>query len=603
MLNYMDRSALSITAPLIEKELGFSPAEMGMIFSAFFVGYALFNFIGGWASDKVGPKTVFLVCSLTVVHFLWHDWFIRVLFGMAEGPVSSAGNKIISSWISRKQSATAIGIFSAGSPLGGALSGPVVGLLALSLGWRPAFAWAIIWYFVASDKPSKSKLLAPSEPITIFLFFFLTWFPSYLNHSLHLNIKEISIATIIPWVIGSIGMILGGVCSDFIYRITGAAICVAISGSVTTIESAIALMSYLLAVIQDVVHKDKVGSVGGAMHGLANTSGIIGPFVTGLIVQFSETDVLIKVDAAGICGSDIGAFRGTNPLVTYPRNIGHEVSGIVLEKGTGMPENIKEGDRVVIDPYIYCGHCYPCSIGRTNCCESLKVIGVHVDGAMQEVVTHPAHLIHKVPEELSQKMHLLQSHWTIALHALHRTKLKAGEYVVIIGAGAIGLLAALSALHYNAIPILVDLVEERLAYAKTLGVIYTINPLKTQVIEQVKEITAGSLAQVVVEASGANSAIRQTLDLASFAGRIAFTGWPKQETPLPTNLITFKELDLCGSRTSVGEFAEALEILTKRNINPEDIISKFVSLDDVPALVREQEQYPERYLKINTTFK
>ncbi len=117
MLNYMDRSALSITAPLIEKELGFNAAEMGMIFSAFFIGYALFNFIGGWASDKVGPKTVFLIaallwsvfCGLTgLVTGLWTMLIVRVLFGMAEGPVSAAGNKIINNWISRKESATAI---------------------------------------------------------------------------------------------------------------------------------------------------------------------------------------------------------------------------------------------------------------------------------------------------------------------------------------------------------------------------------------------------------------------------------------------------------------------------------------------------------------
>lgn len=110
--------------PLIEKELGFNAAEMGMIFSAFFIGYALFNFIGGWASDKVGPKTVFLIaallwsvfCGLTgLVTGLWTMLIVRVLFGMAEGPVSAAGNKIINNWISRKESATAIGIFSAGS--------------------------------------------------------------------------------------------------------------------------------------------------------------------------------------------------------------------------------------------------------------------------------------------------------------------------------------------------------------------------------------------------------------------------------------------------------------------------------------------------------
>ncbi|EIJ8685353.1 alcohol dehydrogenase catalytic domain-containing protein [Salmonella enterica] len=311
---------------------------------------------------------------------------------------------------------------------------------------------------------------------------------------------------------------------------------------------------------------------------------------------------LIKVYSAGICGSDIGAFRGTNPLVTYPRIIGHEVVGVVIQEGKGMPDNIKEGDRVIVDPYIYCGHCYPCSVGRTNCCENLKVIGVHIDGAMQEVVAHPAHLIHKIPDSVKSEMAPLAEPLTIALHALHRANLKEGEHIAIIGAGAIGLMAALSALRYNAIPVLIDIVEERLQYARTLGISHVINPAKTQAVDDIRAITKGTMAQVVVEASGANSAIRQALDLASFAGRISFTGWPKQETSLPTNLITFKELDLRGSRTSAGEFGEALQMLATLNINPADIVSKVVNIDEVPDAVRELDQYPERYLKINAVF-
>ncbi len=315
-----------------------------------------------------------------------------------------------------------------------------------------------------------------------------------------------------------------------------------------------------------------------------------------------ENEVLIKVDAAGICGSDIGAFRGTNPLVTYPRIIGHEVTGIVLQEGAGMPDNIKEGDRVIVDPYIYCGHCYPCSVGRTNCCENLNVIGVHVDGAMQEVVTHPAHLIHKIPDNVPSEMAPLAEPLTIALHALHRANVKAGEYVAIIGAGAIGLMAALSARHYKATPILIDIVEERLRYAQKLGVPYVLNAADDQVIDAIKNITHGTMAQVVIEASGANSAIRNTLDLASFAGRISFTGWPKQETSLPTNLITYKELDLRGSRTSAGEFDEALRMLSTLEINPQDVVSKVVNLDEIPDAVKELDRYPERYLKINAVF-
>jgi len=96
-----------------------------------------------------------------------------------------------------------------------------------------------------------------------------------------------------------------------------------------------------------------------------------------------EGQALIKVKSVGICGSDVGAYRGVNPLISYPRVIGHEIAGEIVE----IPENnkgIKTGDHVIVDPYLYCGHCYPCSIGRTNCCTDLKVLGVHVDGGMAE---------------------------------------------------------------------------------------------------------------------------------------------------------------------------------------------------------------------------
>lgn len=134
-------------------------------------------------------------------------------------------------------------------------------------------------------------------------------------------------------------------------------------------------------------------------------------------------EVLIKVESMGICGSDIGAYRGTNPLVTYPRILGHEIVGTIIESGIGMPEDVNLGDRVVVDPYIYCGHCYPCSIGRTNCCESLKVLGVHINGGMQEIIAHPADQIVKAPDLPIEKLALAEP-LTISLHALHRTQVK-----------------------------------------------------------------------------------------------------------------------------------------------------------------------------------
>lgn len=311
-----------------------------------------------------------------------------------------------------------------------------------------------------------------------------------------------------------------------------------------------------------------------------------------------ENEALIKIKSVGICGSDIGAYRGANPLVSYPRIIGHELAGEVIEIGENS-KGIKAGDRVIVDPYMYCGECYPCSLGRTNCCTDLKVLGVHIDGGMVEYFTHPSEMLYKVPDNIPWEQVPMAEPLTIALHAIHRTKVTAGEHVVIIGAGGIGLLAALSAIAYDAIPILMDIVDERLSFAKKLGIKYTINAMDKDALSKIEKITNGRMAEVVIEASGSNAAIRNTLDYVSNAGRIALTGWPKKETSLPTNIFTMKEIDIRGSRTSAGEFEEALKLISDGTVDVKSIISKVVNLEEVPEAVMELSDHPERYLKIN----
>lgn len=315
-----------------------------------------------------------------------------------------------------------------------------------------------------------------------------------------------------------------------------------------------------------------------------------------------EGEALLRVKSAGICGSDIGAFRGTNGLVSYPRIIGHEIAGEVISIPENNKNGIKPGDRVIVDPYLYCGHCYPCSIGRTNCCVDLKVLGVHVDGGMAEYFCHPADMLLKVPDDMPWDIIPLAEPLTIALHGIHRLKLKAGEHIAINGAGPIGLLAAMVALHYGAEPIMIDLVKERLDFAKSLGVQYTINLREEDLVEKVSEYTNGRMAECVMEASGANSAIRATLDIVSHAGRIALTGWPKQETPIPTDMITRKEVDVRGARTSAGEFPEAIELIYHQKVDVRRILTKVISIDEAPETIRDIEKNPGDYMKVNILF-
>jgi len=396
MINYLDRVALSLTVPMIEKDLLLNAEQFGMIFGSFFFGYALFNFIGGLATDKYGPTLVLgvavgmwsLFCGLTAVATgFWSMLILRVLFGMAEGPICASANKAINGWFPKKQAATAMGFLSAGSPLGGAVAGPIVGYLALSFGWRPAFmiicsigiVWMVFWFFIASDNPAKSRLVSAKERelidqlkqepisaeqdlaqaahglgyylrqpvilVTAFaffcynyiLFFFLSWFPAYLVQAHNLDIKSMSITTMIPWIVGFVGLALGGLISDKIFKITGrlllsrkivlvvsllaAAICVALAGTVQGVTSAVVLMSVSIfflyitgaiywAIIQDVVHKSRVGGISGFIHLIGSISGIIGPIATGYIVQNTG-----KFDSAFVLAGGIAALGAVLVLV------------------------------------------------------------------------------------------------------------------------------------------------------------------------------------------------------------------------------------------------------------------------------------------------
>lgn len=311
-----------------------------------------------------------------------------------------------------------------------------------------------------------------------------------------------------------------------------------------------------------------------------------------------RSEALIKIVSAGICGSDIGAFRGTNGLVTYPRIIGHELAGQILS----IPENakgLKAGDRVIVDPYLYCGHCYPCSIGRTNCCTNLRVLGVHVDGGMSQTLAHDKDMLHKVPEDIPWELIPMAEPLTIALHGLHRLNAKAGEHIAIFGVGPIGLLAAMTALHFGMHPIALDVVEDRLDFACGLGVRHAINLRQEGPVRRIAEITNGRMAECVLEASGANAAILHAIEVVSHAGRIALTGWPKEPTLIPTDKITRKEIDIRGARTSAGEFEEALSLIRSGQVDVRKILTNVITLDEVPDMIRDIDRNPGEYLKVN----
>lgn len=390
VINYLDRSALSIAAPFIQDDLTLTATQMGIIFSSFSVGYAVFNFLGGMASDRYGAKLTLFVAMIVwslfsgavalAVGFV-SMIVIRILFGMGEGPLSATISKMVNNWFPADQRASVIGLTNSGTPLGGAISGPIVGFIAIAYSWKVSFIlimiigliWAVLWWKFVKENPEGASTVSavvqqeqPKEKIQLsfylkqktilftafaffaynyILFFFLTWFPTYLVKAHGVSVKDMSVITVIPWVLGFIGVAAGGFVSDYVrkkYLSKGtlfsrkvvlvsclfvSAVCIGIAGVVSTIVSAVVLVAlsvfflYLTgasywAIIHDVVDQSNVGSVGGFMHFLANTAGIIGPTLTGYLVDTSGSFASAFLLAGGLAiFASLTVSRFVRPIV------------------------------------------------------------------------------------------------------------------------------------------------------------------------------------------------------------------------------------------------------------------------------------------------
>lgn len=274
----------------------------------------------------------------------------------------------------------------------------------------------------------------------------------------------------------------------------------------------------------------------------------------------NKNNVLVKMTAAGICGSDVGIYHGTNAAATYPRIIGHEMVGRVEEIGEGVT-NLKVGDRVIINQVTSCGHCYPCRIGRGNVCDNLKVRGVHIDGGYREFIAVPESDCYLLPDSLSDEDAVMIEPTTIAIQSCTRAQLGKDDMLLILGAGALGSSILRIARQLCDHIIVADIMDDKLAEAKANGARYTINVLKEDLEAKVKEYTEGHGSTVSIDASGTKDSLLTLLKVTGNAGRVMMMGF--STAPIEANqfLITSKELDVRGSRLQNKMFGKAIEMI------------------------------------------
>ncbi|WP_114764854.1 zinc-binding alcohol dehydrogenase family protein [Vibrio rhodolitus] len=292
-------------------------------------------------------------------------------------------------------------------------------------------------------------------------------------------------------------------------------------------------------------------------------------------------ELVIKVEAVGICGTDIHAYTGNQPFFSYPRILGHELCGIVCELGSEVDQPFVVGDKVALIPYVACFECASCKSGKTNCCENISVIGVHQDGGFREYLAVPQNNVLKVNGVDSATAALIEP-FAISAHAVRRAEVKAGDAVLVVGAGPIGLGAAAIAKADGANVIVADTQAERREHAeKELG-LPTLNPLDENFHEDLKQAFAGSLAQTVIDATGNPHAMNGAVNHIRHGGKIVFVGLFKGNLEISDPDFHKKETTLMGSRNATMEdFSKVQQLMEKGLLGANMMLTHTFDFDTV----------------------
>lgn len=292
-------------------------------------------------------------------------------------------------------------------------------------------------------------------------------------------------------------------------------------------------------------------------------------------------DVVVSVKCVGLCGTDLSSYLGKNPLVSYPRVIGHEISGIIEAVGPGVT-GWAPGVAVAISPYKNCGDCPACRAGRPNACRNNQTLGVQREGALAERAVVPASRLF-TSSRLSLEHLALVEPFSVGMHAVGRARVTSGDTVLVIGCGGVGAGAVAGAAGRGARVIALDLSEAKRAQARTLGATAAVDGGAPDVAEQIAALTSGDGPTVVIEAVGSPDTYRLALEVVASCGRIACLGWVKGDVALEARHIVAKEVDLLGSRNALDEFAEVIALFESGRIDPRLTVTHRVSIDEVPA--------------------
>jgi L-iditol 2-dehydrogenase len=299
-------------------------------------------------------------------------------------------------------------------------------------------------------------------------------------------------------------------------------------------------------------------------------------------------DVLVRVRACGICGSDVHGLDGSTGRRLPPLVMGHEAAGEVVECGANVSD-LKKGDRVTFDSTVYCGRCFFCSRGDINLCDNREVLGVSPGpyrrhGAFAEYVSVPRRIMYRLPDNLSFEQAALIEAVSVGVHAVNLTPIVLGDTAVVVGSGMIGLLTIQAVKHAGAARVIaVDTVDDRLARAKELGATDTVNPKTTDAVEAIKALTGGHGAAVALECVGATEPIQTAIASVRKGGTVTLVGNISPEITLPLQSVVSRQIRVQGSCASNGEYPASIDLMSSGAIKVDTMISAVAPLAEGPS--------------------
>jgi 2-desacetyl-2-hydroxyethyl bacteriochlorophyllide A dehydrogenase len=299
-----------------------------------------------------------------------------------------------------------------------------------------------------------------------------------------------------------------------------------------------------------------------------------------------QGDAFVRVHRVGVCGTDLHAFAGRQPFFTYPRILGHEL-GVEVISAPKNSRKIGEGTRCAVEPYISCGHCHACRLGRPNCCESLKVLGVHCDGGMRPFLKIPIELLHPSDKLSLDQLALIET-LGIGAHAVARSGLREGEDALVVGAGPIGLAVIQFAQVAGARVRMLEISRPRRTFVERLGV-------------ETLEKFDGRLADVVFDATGNPAAMEASFDYTAHGGRLVFVGLVQARISFDDAQFHRRELTVFATRNSCNDFPRIIHMIEEGSIDTSPWITTRMGLADVPAefpLLRQQENLVKAMVEV-----